>query len=129
MEGNTQMGINARKETQMPETELEASLRHAHHAQEEVVNYEQAGADLFVKPTQQDIIYDFIKTRGRVKSHELNEYSCIMRINNPGSRARELAAKGKIGRMRKDLRLIIYKDCGEEIWSAYPADWGCGGSK
>ncbi len=108
----------------MPETELETSLRHAHHAQEEVANYKAAGADLFAaKPTQQDIIYDFIKARGRVKSHELNEYSCIMRINNPGSRARELAAKGKIGRMRKDLRLMFYKDCGEEIWSAYPADW------
>ncbi len=107
----------------MPDTELETSLRHAHHAQEEVVNYKQAEADLFHKPTQQEIIYDFVKSRGRVKSHELNEYACIMRINNPGSRARELAAKGKIGRMRKDLRLIIYKDCGEEIWSVHPADW------
>jgi hypothetical protein len=103
--------------------ELEEATRHANAGMETLIN-EKACGDLFKKPpTQQEVIYDFIKSRGRVKSHELNEYACVMRINNPGSRARELAAKGKIGRMRKDLRTIFYKDCGEEIWSIHPADW------
>jgi hypothetical protein len=34
----------------MPETELEAALRHANHSQEQVVNYKAAGEDLFPPP-------------------------------------------------------------------------------
>jgi hypothetical protein len=102
--------------------ELEEATRHANAGMETLIN-EKACGDLFKpKPTQQEIIYDFIKSRGRVKSHELNEYACIMRINNPGSRARELKAEGKIWRMSDHLRKCLYKDSKEEIWSTIEAD-------
>ena len=101
---------------------LEEAVRHANAGMETLIN-EKACEDLFKpKPTQQEVIYDFIKSRGRVKSHELNEYACIMRINNPGSRARELKAKGKIWRMSDHLRKSLYPKSSEEIWSTYESD-------
>jgi hypothetical protein len=79
--------------------------------------------DLFHKPTQCEEIYEFIKLRGRVLTHELNHYADIIHINNPGGRARELKAKGKIWRMRKDILEMVYgKDCKEECWSVVLAD-------
>ncbi len=48
--------------------------------------------DLFHKPTQCEEIYDFIKSKGRVLTNELNHFADIVHINNPGGRARELKA-------------------------------------
>jgi hypothetical protein len=80
--------------------------------------------DLFANPpTQQELIYNFIKTKGRVRSHELNEFGVLCHINNPGSRARELKAKGLIWRVKDNVKICLYDGkCNEEIWSIYLAD-------
>ncbi len=79
--------------------------------------------DLFARPlTQKEQVYEFIRERGRVKTHELNAFGISHYINSVQSRARELKAEGKIWRMRQDLKEMIYKDCKEEIWSVYEAD-------
>jgi len=107
----------------MPETELEVTLRHAHHAQEEVVNYKAAGEDLFAtKPTQKDLVYEFVKSHGRVWTHQLNAFGLANNINSVGSRARELKAEGKIWRVSDHLMKCLYPNAKEEVWSTHEAD-------
>lgn len=79
--------------------------------------------DLFLKPlTQKEQIYEFIKSRGRILSHELNAFALSRCINCPGSRARELKAEGKIWHIREDLMPCIFPKSKEEAWSVFPAD-------
>jgi len=78
--------------------------------------------DLYHEPTQQELVYEFIKTKGRVKTHELNEFATRTHINDPQTRARELGRAGKIWRMSKYLQTCLYGKIGEQIWSTYEAD-------
>lgn len=79
--------------------------------------------DLFLKPlTQKEKVYAFIKSKGRVKTHDLNAFGNDNYINSVQSRARELKAEGKIWRIRDDLVTVFYGKCKEEIWSVYEAD-------
>ena len=79
--------------------------------------------DLYSKPlTQKNQIYEFIKSRGRAKTHEVINFGSANRINDAKERARDLKKEGKIWRMRKDLKEMFYPGCKEEIWSIYPAD-------
>ena len=74
--------------------------------------------------TQQDLVYELIKSKNRVFTHELNEFACQkhIHINNPGGRARELKAQGKIWRMDERLKKSLFPDCKEDIWSVIPED-------
>ena len=80
--------------------------------------------DLFSKPSQKDLIYEFIKSRGRVPTHELILFGVNNYINNAKERARDLKKEGKVWRIREDLRKIFYPNSKEEYWSIYPADKG-----
>jgi hypothetical protein len=105
-----------------PTDEVLTATRHANAGLEQIKARGACQEDLFEKPTQKDIIYAFIKSRGRILSHELNEYACIVRINCPSSRARELKAEGKIWHIREDLMPAIYPHSKEIGWSTYEAD-------
>jgi hypothetical protein len=72
--------------------------------------------------TQKEQIYEYIKSKGRVFSHELNQFCVEHCINNGGSRARELKADGLIWHVRADIKMCIKKDCREEMWSVYDSD-------
>jgi len=79
--------------------------------------------DLFTKPkTQQEIVYEFIQQKGRRFTHELAELSIHEHINDPYTRARELARKGKIWRVREELRKLYWPKSNEEVWSVIPED-------
>jgi len=80
--------------------------------------------DLFnTKPkTQKMLIYDFIKTRGRVLTHELNQYALANNINQPGSRSRELKAEGKIWRINNHQMICLWPKSKEEAWSCLEVD-------
>ena len=79
--------------------------------------------DLFTRPqTQCEQVYAFIKGRGRVLSHELNQFALQNKIGCPGTRARELKAKGLIWHIRGDLMTCIYPHSKEEAWSTHIAD-------
>jgi phosphopantetheinyl transferase len=108
----------------IPQDEVEICVRHHNEGEELRIAQEAAQGDLFLKPpTQKEQVYAFIKSRGRVLTHELNAFGVEHCINSAQSRARELKAEGKIWRVREDLRVIILgKDCKEEAWSVYPAD-------
>lgn len=81
--------------------------------------------DLFlIKPTQKELIYEFIKKRGRVLSHELNAFALEYHINCPGSRARELKAEGRIWYIKEDVMICAYPHSKEIGWSIYEADRG-----
>ena len=80
-------------------------------------------SDHFAKDlTQKEKIYNFIKSRGRCLSHELNTFAVAAKINQPGTRARELKAKGKIWHIREDVMLCAYGNTREEAWSVHEAD-------
>lgn len=79
--------------------------------------------DLFHNPTQQEIVYNFIKQKGRRFTHELAQLSINNNINDPYTRARELARAGKIGRMKEDLRKRYYPLSKEEVWTIYKEEW------
>ena len=72
--------------------------------------------------TQKEQIYEYIKSKGRVFSHELNQFCVEHCINNGGSRARELKADGLIWHVRADIKMVIAPKSKEEIWSIYPSD-------
>jgi len=79
--------------------------------------------DLFTKPkTQQQQVYEFIAQKGRRFTHELNELGINHHINDPQTRARELARKGKIWRVRKELAKLFWPGSKEEAWSILPED-------
>jgi hypothetical protein len=79
--------------------------------------------DLFLrKPTQKELVYEFIKSKGRVKTHELNAFGIANNINSVQSRARELKAELKIWRVREDLRDVFYPNIKEDVWSVYESD-------
>ena len=80
--------------------------------------------DLFeTKPkSQQELVYEFIKSRGRILTHELNEFGIRAHINSVQSRARELKAKDLIWHIRPGLMEAIYPHSHEICWSVYPAD-------
>lgn len=103
--------------------DIETEVKHAFASEEARINREACG-DLFKpKPTQKEVIYDFIKGRGRVLTHELNTFGVAYNINNPGGRARELKAEGKIWRIHPDKMIFIYgKELREEAWSCWEAD-------
>jgi hypothetical protein len=79
--------------------------------------------DLFTPAlTQKEQVYEFIKSRGRVLSHELNEFGVKNRINNPGTRARELKEDLKIWHVKNSVMQTVYPNSKEICWSVYPAD-------
>jgi hypothetical protein len=81
--------------------------------------------DLFVveKPlTQKERVLAFIQSRGRVLSHELNLWAAENYINNPGTRARELKAEGKIWHIKPEVKMCVYPKSKEEAWSTYESD-------
>ncbi len=79
--------------------------------------------DLFRRDLiQKERIYNFIKSRGRVLSHELNTFAVSANINQPGSRARELKAEGKIWHIKDSVMLCAYGNTREEAWSVHEAD-------
>ena len=79
--------------------------------------------DLYHNPTQQEIVYDFIKKKGRRFTHELNQLSLNNQINDPYTRARELKRAGKIGRLKEDLKILYYGNIKEEVWTIFPEEW------
>jgi hypothetical protein len=83
--------------------------------------------DLFSTPkpkrTQKEQVYDFIKSNGRVPTHELNAFGLRESINSVQSRARELKAESLIWRMSNRIKLCTqWKDSKEEVWSTYEVD-------
>jgi hypothetical protein len=76
------------------------------------------------KPTQQEQVYEFVKSHGRVFTHELNEWACQkhIHITNPGGRAREVKAKGLIWRMDINLQKKLFPEAKDEIWSVIEND-------
>lgn len=74
------------------------------------------------KPTQKDLIYDFIKSKGRALTHEVIVFGVNNFINNAKERARDLKKEGKVWRMHPKVKEKLYPDCGEEIWSVIPED-------
>ena len=76
--------------------------------------------DLFL--SKKDQIYNFIKQRGRVKTHELIAFGLSIFTNRGDRYGRDLAEEGLIWRMREDLKKILYKDCKEDVWSVFPSD-------
>jgi hypothetical protein len=80
---------------------------------------------LFIEDkTQKERVYEFIKARGRVFTHELNAFGIQAGINSVQSRARELKADGKIWRMKDSIKLCFAPNSKEEIWSVYESDRG-----
>ena len=97
-----------------PTDEVVTAVQHANTGLEEIKARGACQEDLFARPkTQQELIYDYIKQQGRVFSHELNAFAVQNCINNPGSRARELKAQGKIWRMSDHLMKCLYPKMGE----------------
>ncbi len=81
--------------------------------------------DLFsAKPTQKESVYEFIKSKGRVSTHELNAFGNIHFINSIQSRARELKKEGRIWRVKDTVKLVIAPRAKEEYWSVYEGDRG-----
>ena len=79
--------------------------------------------ELFTKPlTQKEMIYEYIKSKGRCLSHELNAFALEHYINCPGTRVRELKKENKVWHVRADLMCCIYPYSKEEAWSIYEAD-------
>jgi hypothetical protein len=79
--------------------------------------------DLFKKkPTQWELVYEFVKVKGRVLTHELNEFGTMAHINSVQSRARELKKRGMIWHIREDLMQSIFPRSKEEAWSVFNAD-------
>jgi hypothetical protein len=72
--------------------------------------------------TQKERVYDFIRDRGRVPTHELNRFGLDNFINSVQSRARELKAEGKIWRVNDRIKLCIAPQSKEDIWSIWEAD-------
>lgn len=80
--------------------------------------------DLFIAQpkTQCEKVYEFIKSRGRVLSHELNEFALNNYIGCPGSRVRELKAQGKVWHIRPAVMACVYPKSKEIGWSIYESD-------
>jgi len=72
--------------------------------------------------TQKERVYEFIKSQGRVFTHELNRWGDDNHINCTGTRARELKAELKIWRMNETLKKTLYPKIKEDIWSVLPED-------
>ena len=76
--------------------------------------------------TKAELVLEFIKRRGRARTSEVAAFGVAIYHPDRACRdARDWAKKGKIGRMREDIKNTIpeYKNSKEEIWSIYPADW------
>jgi len=75
------------------------------------------------KLSQKEQIYEYIKSKGRVLTHELIMFGAVNHINDAKERARQLKGEGRIWRIREDLMPIIYGyDVKELAWSIWPAD-------
>jgi len=103
----------------MPDTELENAVRHANEGEER----RRIPQDLFAKPkSAKEQVYDFIKLKGRAKTHEIIAFGLSIYCNKADRWARELGEEGKVWRMREDVKMAAYGKIKEEVWSVYEAD-------
>ena len=79
--------------------------------------------DLFSpEKSKKEQLYDFIKSKGRVRTSEVIKWGTECFDNRSDRNARLLAEEGKIWRMREDIKRAVYGETKEDIWSVYPAD-------
>ena len=77
--------------------------------------------DLLLSKKEQ--VYQFIKRRGRTRTSEVAAFGVSIYHPDRACRdARDLAAEGKIWRIRKDLQDVLYPNTKEDVWSCYEAD-------
>lgn len=79
--------------------------------------------DLYLKPkSKKEQLYDFIKSKGRVFTHEITQWGLDHYYIEAPKRARELAQAGRIWRVRDYVTKVIAPKSREEIWSVYEND-------
>ncbi len=72
--------------------------------------------DLFIKQTAKDRLYDFIKATGHRKTSEIIRFASDNFSNRGDRDARLLASEGKIRRMCKSHKDMLYPGTKELIW-------------
>jgi len=79
--------------------------------------------DLFIT-TKKDQIYHYIKSKGRVPTHEIIAYGLSIFTNRADRYARDLAEEGKIWRVQEQVKASIreFAKSREEVWSVYESD-------
>ena len=74
------------------------------------------------KLSQKEQIYEFIKSQGRAKTHEVIIFGANNHINDAKERARQLKSEGLVWRMSKGMKRAVFGECKEEVWSILPED-------
>ncbi len=72
--------------------------------------------DLFDHRSSKTKLYDFIKSKGRVKTSEIIQWGCRNFSNRADRNARQLAEEGLIKRMDKEKKIRYYGNIGEDVW-------------
>lgn len=70
--------------------------------------------DLF--KSKKELLYDFMKQRKLIKTHEVVEWGVKNYCNEPTRLARKLKEEGKIKRMDKDTKILYYGNVKEDVW-------------
>ena|SRR3990167_3932211 len=81
--------------------------------------------DLFKSKKEQ--VYDFIKSKGRVRTSEVIKFGSSIFSNRAEKDARDLGNSKytnpvKIWRMRDDIKRAVYGDIKEDAWSTLEVD-------
>lgn len=101
----------------------EEAIREHNLAAETLINRKAVRGDLFTKPlSKKEQIYDFIRSKGRVRTSDVIKFGLSIYTNRGDRYARDLAEEGRIWRMRADFKLIVFGKTNEEAWSTYEAD-------
>ena len=79
--------------------------------------------DLFAKPkTKKEQVYDFIVRQGRARTSEVIAFGLKIYHTRADRDCRDLAAEGRIWRVKDIVKQTIAPNSKEDIWSIHEAD-------
>jgi len=79
--------------------------------------------DLFTSlRSKKDQLLAYIRARGRCRTSDVIRWGLDNHHTRSERDARDLAAEGKIWRMRDDIKMMVYGNIKEDVWSTYLVD-------
>ena len=82
-------------------------------------------SDLFIetkKLSKKAQVYEFIKSKGRARTSEVIKFGTSIFYNRAERSARDLCNESRIWRVADHIKLAIYNNTKEDVWSIFPAD-------